>query len=310
MEYIASYANTDSEDDSELVPPACDRDHHHTPPQIAQLPAPTSLFPNSSSHNQHPTDHQGRIRSFPHVEGNYATHVYISLPIDKHHHSTLCKHIDELIHYTASRMPGVKPIIDSNTAIDSKSQPFSYHISLSKTAPLRISQIQSLVHTLKQKLRKIDPFTVYIHDKPRIFLNEDATRTFLALPATCSAAHHHDNDSITTNAQSSNCNEDSLLKAMQICSQAFVLHGLPKYYDKPEPHVSIAWALHDTRHEFRSLVDTFHVDNHGGQTATIHLNGNKITSEKSLGVYREFTICCKVGQKLYTVWSSMSSTPS
>jgi hypothetical protein len=48
---------------------------------ITVLPAATSEGRGNSENTQESVEqngHQGRIRSFPHQEGNYATHVYIT----------------------------------------------------------------------------------------------------------------------------------------------------------------------------------------------------------------------------------------
>ena len=44
--------------------------------KIGSLPLPPALHPGPSQDSR-VQDHQGRVRSFPHVEGQWATYVYL-----------------------------------------------------------------------------------------------------------------------------------------------------------------------------------------------------------------------------------------
>ncbi|XP_036367359.1 U6 snRNA phosphodiesterase-like isoform X2 [Octopus sinensis] len=96
-----------------------------------------------------PDFHEGRIRSFPHLAGNWATHVYIEVERNEHF-----AEIQRLL------LSELEPFADFKA--------FSQlHLSLSKTVPIRHHWIQPLTDSLSVSL-------------------QDAVRTFLSLQVTSS----------------------------------------------------------------------------------------------------------------------------
>lgn len=130
-----------------------------------RLPLPMELlgmFANKSETNVTTDDesaHQGRIRSFPHERGNWATHVFIEYDLD-----VSC---DELFLQLLDILPELVLITD-------------LHISVSKTVILRHHWIQPFVDSLKNKLQHISRFFMTL-DSLKFYTNEEKTRTFLGI---------------------------------------------------------------------------------------------------------------------------------
>lgn len=126
----------------------------------SSLPPPPSDLLNSlnSSPLIRTTDaHGGRIRSFPHVEGNFALHIYIPVPLS----SIVRRQLDPLISKACTLVPELESMeidLPSHLAhMKSKHIHYSlklateFHISLSRTVPIRIHQIDSIVPMLRHK---------------------------------------------------------------------------------------------------------------------------------------------------------------
>jgi len=107
-----------------------------------------------------PLDHDGRVRSFKHERGNWATLIYINyIPSD-------CLH--SWIKSVSNELPVQGNIISSP------------HISLSRTLVLKFHWIESFVEGIKQSCRRFNKFVVQLTDI-RVYCNEDKTRTFLGI---------------------------------------------------------------------------------------------------------------------------------
>lgn len=69
MTSLVDYSSSESDDPTE-EPPSNAR-------PVSKLPMLLKVEENKKSNKNSEEDHQMRIRSFEHVEGNWATHVYI-----------------------------------------------------------------------------------------------------------------------------------------------------------------------------------------------------------------------------------------
>ncbi|XP_051193551.1 uncharacterized protein [Lolium perenne] len=94
-----------------------------------------------------------RVRSFPHVEGIYALHVYIP---------ELCKDEQKLEKVLLGR---------------------EFHVSLGRTVGIQVDQIDSLVAMLRQKFQSQQRYWMDFN-KWEHFVNDDSTRSFLSLEVT------------------------------------------------------------------------------------------------------------------------------
>ncbi|XP_011686173.1 PREDICTED: U6 snRNA phosphodiesterase isoform X2 [Wasmannia auropunctata] len=107
-----------------------------------------------------PLDHDGRLRSFKHERGNWATLIYINYtPSD-------CLHT--WITSVLSELPVQGNIISS------------LHISLSRTLVLKFHWIESFVEGIKLSCRRFNKFALQLTDI-RVYCNEERTRTFLGI---------------------------------------------------------------------------------------------------------------------------------
>ena len=89
-----------------------------------------------------PALHQGRIRTTPHVEGQFAAHVYVSLPLGRQ--SSLYKLVQEIFLDAKGTLPTLREIWQ-----DSNSQRPELHISLSRPIFLRAHQREEFKRSVK-----------------------------------------------------------------------------------------------------------------------------------------------------------------
>ena len=190
-------------------------------------------------------DHQGRSRSFPHVDGNYATHVYIHLSFSK----KSCDVIESLIDRIREELPlPLHRMFESDSKEERRRQTtetpsasqvsgnagsmeIGWHLSLSRTVPTRRGQHKTLLSGLRKQFArtlKKDGLPVNIEfdaRRPIALVNDDQSRTFLAI-----------------NMSNGNFVEQ-LTKCVRTVDNIFVQHGLRTYYMNPIHHVSIGWLL-------------------------------------------------------------------
>ncbi|KAK8583746.1 hypothetical protein V6N13_109144 [Hibiscus sabdariffa] len=124
------------------------------PPPVSLLHPPNSL----GSLDSLQTGQSNRVRSFPHVEGNYALHVYIPVFIP----SVSKKEMGQFLKKVPSFVPGLH-VVDSDVPLNvlcKEEHKFEkvalgreFHISLGRAVPIRFHQIDSIVTMLRQKLQ-------------------------------------------------------------------------------------------------------------------------------------------------------------
>lgn len=173
------------------------------------LPIPSSvikMFGNIPEENKEDDkmQHGGRIRSFPHERGVWATYFFIKYEYPPH-----INMIEDMLKVIERN--GIKMNILSNL-----------HISLSRTLKLRHHWIQPLIDSLKTKLVNTFSFKLFLKSV-EVYTNEENTRTFLALKV-----HSGINEMIKIVQKIDKCLED---------------YKLLPFYQNPSFHVSIAWCL-------------------------------------------------------------------
>lgn len=228
--------------------------------------------------SQHPPEDKNeppqRIRSFPHVEGNYATLVYIKLP----QHQAVRQLFQGLLAAlpTGDGLPELHPIdgLQLGGGPISKHRwapdPLPPHISLSRTVAVRLEQSRPLLASLTRQLRgsRARPKALGLRGL-RVLPNDDRTRTFVALTVESGA--------------------DQVCKLIAAVNAAFAEHGLPAFYEDPQPHASFAWALGD--HEV-ALTEAL----------SDHNLGHDIPKEPLEVPVAQ--VVCRVGQRENVVWSA------
>ncbi|QCD95715.1 U6 snRNA phosphodiesterase Usb1 [Vigna unguiculata] len=219
MEALKScYGDGSSDSDSESAPSA----PTSAPPAVFTPlpPPPISLLDPSTFLGilDMQTGQTTRVRSFPHVDGNYALHVYIPINIS----SPSKKELSAFLKKVSSRVPNLN-VVDVDVPLnilcqhDEKLEQVAlgreFHISLGRTVPIRVHQIDSVISMLKQKLHIQRQYWIDFN-KWEVFVNDDHTRTFLSVEV--------------------------------------VQRGL---IEDPRPHISLAWSLGDIAHSLKKVVD-------------------------------------------------------
>jgi len=182
-----------------------------------RLPLPQQFVNTSKSqeHTDDPSVHDGRIRSFAHERGNWATLVYIPFEA-KIGVTKLLSHIEEII----------PKHLDLKISDD-------FHVSLTKTVILKHHWITSFVKTLKDSLEGFKRFFI-LFDCVEVYCNEERTRTFLGIKI--------------------RSGQDTLLKLVDTLDRCLEEYDLPVFYKDPSFHMSIAWCVGDAEEELQPYV--------------------------------------------------------
>ncbi|XP_029910015.1 U6 snRNA phosphodiesterase 1 isoform X2 [Myripristis murdjan] len=168
--------------------------------------------------------HGGRVRSFKHERGNWATYVYFPYHPDEE----FVELLDELL--SAARAHGV-----------ALSQQEEFHLSLSQTVVLRHHWILPFTQRLKAGLAHCKKFTCSA-GRLKVYCNAERTRTFLGMEVS------------TGHAQ--------LLDLVRVVDRTMTEFHLDTFYKDPSFHVSLAWCvgdltglMKDCLQELQRLVD-------------------------------------------------------
>lgn len=237
------------------------------PPPLHLLQPPTSLDFSATG-----TSQGIRIRSFPHVEGNYALHVFVPVHIPSATRKQLAIHVKRI----ASLVPDLY-VVDVDVALselckdDQKLEQIllgrEFHISLGRTVPIQVHQIDSIVAMLREKLQSQRGYWIEFN-KWDVFVNDDLTRTFLSLEVTGGGLQQ-------------------ISRQIQIVDEVYRLHGLPEFYKNPRPHISLVWALGD-------ISDTL-------KTAVSDLGRSQNRPQKHIFMCKFSGIECKIGKKSFNI---------
>lgn len=238
-------------------------------------PPPPELlkaFPDAASTKWTCGDHGGRVRSFPHVAGNYALHVYVPVTLPASTQTKLAPYLQKAV----SLFPGLKTMDDDDLSASVKSKhgiklTTEFHISLGLTVPIRIHQADTMVHMLRRKFQGQKQFWIEFSCW-EVFVNDDKTRSFLSLEV------------LTTGFS-------EIKKQVTLVNDVYRLHGLPSFYPNPRPHISLAWALGDVMGALASVAQDLN--------AMARLQRN--TCFWSCPATK---VECRIGQKLHSIWAS------
>eukprot|EP00959_Pyramimonas_sp_CCMP1952_P270374 5651914-Pyramimonas_sp.AAC.1 len=226
--------------------------------------------------------HQGRTRGFPHVVGNFPTHVFVRAAAPVKCQSVL----EALLVRLAQVMPGLQPTKPTTSNPSSKKVSGSsggnwvngeYHMSLSRTVAIRIHQQAPLLRDLRVNLRrKVGTFSVAL-ECLAVFVNDDRSRTFLAVETVCPGAK-------------------KLVQLITRVDLAFTTNNLKCFYANPRPHVSVAWVLGDQEKEMTARVAEL-FPNNGAK-------GKGLAGEGYQWNFQVADVECKVGNKIHSLAAS------
>ncbi|KAF5360650.1 hypothetical protein D9756_004841 [Leucocoprinus leucothites] len=204
---IVDYDSSDEEVTQKDVPP----------PKKKKLPAlSTALVVPVPVDN--PVLHQGRTRTVPHVDGNWAAHVFVSINVTRSH--AMCSLLEATIAQAQRSVPAIQSLISGG---ETDKNSIELHISLSRPIFIRAHQKEELRRAVR-KLSQHPPFKLSFTSFTEL-QNDEGTRAFLT--AEVGAGHH---------------------ELQKLCSElAPLLRNLrqPAYYSTPRFHASIAWVLLD-----------------------------------------------------------------
>ncbi|EEZ99947.2 U6 snRNA phosphodiesterase-like Protein [Tribolium castaneum] len=137
---LAQYEGDSSEDEvsgTRVSTKRLHRDDDEEPQnkRLERLPVPNFNLNNPEEVVDDPTLHEGRLRSFPHERGNWATYVYIPYEAN------------EGLHRLISR------IADSSQVENIELKYFDhFHLSLTRTVILRHHLIEPFVNTIRENI--------------------------------------------------------------------------------------------------------------------------------------------------------------
>ncbi|NWI21003.1 USB1 phosphodiesterase, partial [Crypturellus soui] len=171
--------------------------------------------------------HGGRLRTFPHERGSWATYVY--LPYEAPEEFT------ELLELVVCR---ARAYATQLAPMD------DFHVSLSQSVVLRYHWINPFVQSLKERLASFHRFFC-LADQVKVYTNQNKTRTFIGLEV--STGHFQ------------------LLELVSEVDRVMEEFDLPTFYKDPSFHISLAWCVGDLTsrlegqclRELQDIVDKF-----------------------------------------------------
>ncbi|KAK0470251.1 U6 snRNA phosphodiesterase Usb1 [Desarmillaria tabescens] len=219
-----------------------------------------------------PSLHQGRKRNTPHVDGQWAAHVYISLGLNRK--SALFSLLSQAIQSAKDEIPSLNDFWSKDGDVGPE-----LHVSLSRPIYLRAYQREDLKRAVKSLALTHQRFTISFSTFAEL-TNDEGTRTFLTIEV---GAGHHQLSQLST-------------------ALAPTLQGLRQkgYYAEPRFHASVAWALLDeapseSQTQFPTipgipsrLIDKLNQEYQSGLSA------------KSMNFYDADTICVKIGKEVFS----------
>ncbi|PBK67775.1 hypothetical protein ARMSODRAFT_988898 [Armillaria solidipes] len=248
-----------------------DEDNEEKPVKRKKLPTlSASLVVAAPIDN--PSLHQGRKRNTPHVDGQWAAHVYISLGLNRK--SAMFSLLSEAIQSAKDEIPTLNDFWSKDGSVGPE-----LHVSLSRPIYLRAYQREDLKRAVKSLALTHPRFTLTFSTFAEL-VNDERTRTFLTIEV--GAGHHQ---------------LSQLSNALAPTLQAF---RQKDYYAEPRFHASIAWALRDeTPSESQTQFPTIPgipsqlVDN-------LNQEYQSRLSAKSMNFYDADTICVKIGKEVFS----------
>ncbi|XP_056596388.1 U6 snRNA phosphodiesterase 1 [Triplophysa dalaica] len=223
---------------------------------LTRLPLPESVREMFRESEEQWTDnseeeHGGRLRSFQHERGNWATYVYF--PYDPE--EGFLELLDDIM--VAAGAHGIPLTLCEE-----------FHISISKTVVLRHHWIQPFVQSIRTGLTTFRKFFC-LADKLRVYCNAEKTRTFLGMEISIG--------------------KTQLLEVIKIVDLTMNEFNLNTFYKDPSFHVSLAWCVGDHTERLKrtclSELQGF-VDRHEDGPFHIQLNCSEVRCKSGNKVFQ------------------------
>ncbi|XP_074054967.1 U6 snRNA phosphodiesterase 1 isoform X3 [Macrotis lagotis] len=160
--------------------------------------------------------HGGRIRTFPHERGIWATHVWVPYEAKEDFLDLL----DLLVTQAQKVLPRIVKMEE-------------FHISLSQSVVLRYHWITPFVQSLKRRVASFHKF-LFTANQVKVYTNQEKTRTFIGLEVTVGHAQFSD-----------------LVSEVDSVMEEF---DLATFYKEPSFHISLAWCVGDVRSKLKEQV--------------------------------------------------------
>ncbi|XP_045617670.1 U6 snRNA phosphodiesterase 1 [Procambarus clarkii] len=183
------------------------------------IPLPSELLLAREAHIDDPREHQGRVRSFAHERGNWASILYVPLHLGIYGPSF------------ASFMASLVATCQEQNVILNPSS--DLHISLTRTLILHLHWIQPLTEDFRARLSQVSKFSLWLHGL-NVYVNDERTRTFLGLRV-C-----HGRNEL-----------EDIVSEVDKCLAEY---RLPPFFKDGSFHASVAWCTGDVSGDLRRLL--------------------------------------------------------
>ncbi|XP_051830525.1 U6 snRNA phosphodiesterase 1 isoform X2 [Antechinus flavipes] len=174
----SSSSSSEGEDESGSGAEPKESGSRGRPPPPPRLPLPDSvlnMFPDSEDELVDDVEkHGGRIRTFPHERGIWATHVWVPYEAKEDFFDLL----DILMTQAQKVLPRLVKMEE-------------FHISLSQSVVLRYHWITPFMQSLKGHMAPFYRF-LFTANQVKVYTNQEKTRTFLGLEVTAGHSHFLD----------------------------------------------------------------------------------------------------------------------
>ncbi|XP_031628701.1 U6 snRNA phosphodiesterase [Contarinia nasturtii] len=221
---LVNYSDSSSEEEIEV--------QKSVPAQLtvkSKLPNPFGKPNEVVDHDENDmTEHNGRVRTFPHERGNWPTYVYIHYPRT----DLIVTLQNKLLDLIKQQTPFLTTEFHSLEEL---------HLSLTKTVVLRHHWIDEFVGSVDQSLKNANRFWMNFNTI-QIYCNDNQTRTFISLSFV-------DKESVAAQIL------EYIVNKLDNCLNEF---KLPPFYKEASFHVSLLWCLGDRKQELQALLPEFH----------------------------------------------------
>jgi len=197
------------------------------PPKKRKLPAlPACLTPAVPLDD--PSKHQGRTRTTPHVDGQWAAYVYVPLALRGALRRVVARAMDiasgEMATSTSANLHVLGAEDFGEHGAGTVADVRELHVSLTRPFFLCASQREDMKRAVRDVAKAHSPFVASFAAFSNL-TNDECTRTFICMEV---GAGHQELRALS----------DALTPALQSFRQK-------EYYEQPRFHASFAWALLD-----------------------------------------------------------------